>query len=307
MSRKNGLRPLYCASEKQLVADRLALGTVQFGLDYGIRRGGQVGPENVKSILREANAAGMRVLDTAIAYGESESVLGCSDLNEWSVVTKVPAVPQGCMDIAAWICDQVRGSLSRLGIPQLYGVLLHRPKQLLGHQGKQLRGALEELKNLGMTKKIGISIYGSEELVGEMGESQFDLVQAPLNILDRQLLTSGWVDRLKSRGTELHVRSVFLQGLLLMPPHQRPQQFARWHPVWAEWSRWLAETGLTPLQACLGYVLSVKDIDKVVVGVDSLLQLKEVLAASHSVLPSLPSWPQAIDADLIHPGHWRHL
>ena len=134
-----------------------------------------------------------------------------------------------------------------------------------------------------------------------------DLVQAPLNILDRRLIESGWATRLKSRGVELHVRSTFLQGLLLMPADQRPVKFLRWQPLWTEWARWLDETGLTPLQACLGYVLGIEEVDKVVVGVDSVSQLNEVLGVTKSVLPNLPNWPQPIDPFLINPSQWSQL
>lgn len=130
-------------------------------------------------------------------------------------------------------------------------MLLHCPEQLLSEQhGKPLLKALQQLKTQGITRKIGVSVYGPEELDRLMDEMPFDLVQAPLNILDRRLVESGWARRLKDQGTEVHVRSAFLQGLLLMTPDQRPEKFARWRPVWSEWSRWPGKAGLTPLQAC---------------------------------------------------------
>jgi len=286
--------------------DRLALGTVQFGLTYGVANlAGRVLFKDVRYILQEAAAQGVDTLDTAIAYGESESTLGRVGVSDWKVVTKLSALPEGCGDIAGWVETQIEGSLSRLGVSHLHGVLLHRPDQLLGKYGKPLFEALQSAKARGITRKIGVSVYGPEELDQLAGAMSFDLVQAPLNILDRRLLEAGWVKRLKDQGAELHVRSAFLQGLLLMQVDKRPEQFGRWSSVWAEWARWLLETGLSPLQACLGYVMSVEEVDKVVVGVDSVAHLKEILAASHSALPSLPEWPQPIDADLINPSRWN--
>lgn len=288
--------------------DRLALGTVQFGLEYGVaNQVGRVQLEDVRHILQEAAAQGVDTLDTAIAYGDSESTLGQVGVGGWKVVTKLPALPEGCADVAGWVEAQIEGSLNRLGVSQLHGVLLHRPEQLLGEDGQSLFKALQHLKAQGITRKIGVSVYGPEELDRLMAEMQFDLVQAPLNILDRRLLESGWAGRLKDQGTELHVRSAFLQGLLLIAPDEQPERFARWQPVWAEWTRWLDETGLTPLQACLGYVLGIEEIDEVVVGVDSVKQLQEIFAAAHSPLPSLPDWPQPIDTDLINPSRWTQL
>lgn len=287
---------------------KIALGTVQFGLEYGVaNQVGRVQLADVRNILQEAVAYDVDTLDTAIAYGDSESILGQVGVGSWSVVTKMPALPEGCADVAGWVEAQIEGSLRRLGVSQLHGVLLHSPDQLLGEHGKPLFKALQHLKAQGLARKVGVSIYGPEELDRLIGEMHFDLVQAPLNLLDRRLIESGWVERLKEQGTEVHVRSAFLQGLLLMSPDQRPEKFARWRTIWSEWTRWLGETGLTPLHACLGYVLGVDDVDKVVVGVDSVKQFQEILAASHSALPSLPDWQQPIDTDLINPGRWSQL
>lgn len=287
---------------------KIALGTVQFGLEYGVaNQVGRLQLADVKSILQQAAAQGVDTLDTAIAYGDSESTLGQAGIDGWDVVTKLPELPEGCADVASWVEAQIEGSRKRLGVSQLYGVLLHRPEQLLGERGKCLFKALEHLKAQGVTRKIGVSVYGPEELDGLMAEMRYDLVQAPLNILDRRLVESGCARRLKDQGTELHVRSVFLQGLLLMSAEQRPEKFSRWDTVWLEWTRWLDETGLTPLHACLGYAMDVEEVDKIVVGVDSVKHLSQILAATHSVLPSLPNWPQSVDTDLMNPSRWSQL
>ena len=287
---------------------KIVLGTVQFGIEYGVaNQTGRVRLEDVHNILQHAASNGIDTLDTAIAYGDSEGTLGQVGVDGWKVVTKLPALPESCADVAGWVEAQIEGSLKRLGISQLHGVLLHRPDQLLGEHGKSLYKALQHLKVQGVTRKIGVSVYRPEELDRLVGVMPFDLVQAPLNILDRRLLESGWAKKLKQQGTELHVRSAFLQGLLLMSVGKRPKKFERWNSVWSEWSRWLGETGLTPLQACLSYVMGIEEVDKVVVGVDSITHLKEIFAAPHSTLPSLPNWPRPIDTDLINPGRWSDL
>lgn len=287
---------------------KIAIGTVQFGLDYGIaNQTGRVKFEEVRSILQLAAVHSIDTLDTAIAYGDSENTLGQTGVSNWKVVTKLSALPIGCVDVEGWVESQIKGALGRLGIHQLHGVLLHRPEQLLGETGVQLSNALQNIKTQGLTKKIGVSIYAPDELDRLTQAMDFDLVQAPLNILDRRLVDTGWASRLKARGIELHTRSTFLQGLLLMPPDQRPAKFARWQQVWIEWGRWLGETGLTPLQACLAYVLGVEDVDKAVVGVDSVKHLSEILNASQSVLPNLPNFPQPLESALINPNQWSQM
>ena len=287
---------------------KIVLGTVQFGLEYGVANlTGRVEIGDVINILQQAAAHGVDTLDTAIAYGDSESTLGQANVIGWNVVTKLPPLPLDCADVASWVNAQIGGSLKRLGVSQLYGVLLHHPMQLLGAFGKQLLDALLRLKAEGITRKIGVSVYSPEELSTLIDLIPCDLVQAPLNILDRRLVDSGWAKRLGDQDIEIHVRSVFLQGLLLLPPNKRPTKFSRFNSIWSEWSRWIDETKLTPLQACLGYVLGVDQVAKVVVGIDSISQLKEILAVSPLRLSNLPSWEQPIDMNLINPSRWSQL
>lgn len=288
--------------------DRLALGTVQFGISYGVaNQSGQVAPEEVSRIIVAAATAGMRTLDTAIAYGTSESVLGSCGVTNWEIVTKLPAIPDDCEDVQAWLLNQIEGSLTRLNVGSVHGVLLHRPDQLFGAHGSALLRALRLIQTRGYTKKIGVSIYAPAELNDILALGVFDLVQAPLNILDRRLVESGWAQRVRERGVELHARSVFLQGLLLMPTAQRPAKFKRWHSIWDEWERWLGVSGLSPVQACLRYVLSVSEVDRLVVGVENLAHLQDILSAAAGVLPDLPKWPTAPEIELINPVHWNQL
>lgn len=287
---------------------KLAIGSVQFGVGYGISNtSGQVSQENARRILQRAQQVGIDTLDTAITYGESELVLGGIGVQSWKTVTKLPAVPEGCRDVTQWIKAQAVGSLNRLGVDRLHGLLLHRPAQLLEAIGAELYGALQTLKHEGLVCKIGGSVYGSAELDALHGAYPFDLVQAPLSILDRSFVESGWAQRLKSNGVEVHTRSAFLQGLLLMPKEKRPTKFERWQDIWLEWDRWLATSGLTPLQACLRYAISLDCIDRVVVGVDNVDQFNEIIEAAEGELPSLPQFNTLRDTRLMNPSTWNQL
>jgi aryl-alcohol dehydrogenase-like predicted oxidoreductase len=287
---------------------KLALGTVQFGLDYGVANtSGRIASAEAKSILKLASGSCMDTLDTAIAYGDSESVLGQLGVQQWNVVSKLPGVPEDCSDVTLWVRQEVQGSLSRLGVSRLYGLLLHRPSQLLGKTGPALYEALQSLKEDGLVCKTGVSVYGPAELDALFDNYQFDLIQAPFNILDRGLVESGWAIRLQSAGVEVHTRSAFLQGLLLMPGDQRPSKFDRWQSIWQEWTRWLQDNGLTPLQACLQYAVSQPNIDRVVVGVDTSAQLEEIIRAADGKLASWPSFAPLLDERLLNPAVWNQL
>jgi aryl-alcohol dehydrogenase-like predicted oxidoreductase len=285
---------------------RLALGTVQFGLDYGIANAhGQVAPTEVASILALAQQMGIRTLDTAINSGQSESVLGQCGIAEWQVVTKLPALPEAMGDVAGWVQTHMRQSLARLGVASVHAVLLHRPQDLLGAQGRALLSGLKDLQLQGLAAKMGISVYSPEELEVFFGFHRFDIVQAPFSILDQRLQSSGWLAKLHAMGVEVHTRSAFLQGLLLMKPEQRPAKFGRWQAVWLCWDDWLAAHGITPLQACVRYPLSLPAINKVLIGVDSAMHLQQIADAAEGTLPKPPDWPMPLDLELLMPSLWN--
>lgn len=288
--------------------NRLAIGTVQFGLPYGVaNRTGQVSQENIAAVLDHARSLGIDTLDTAMDYGDSENRLGQAGVDRWRVVSKLSPIPDTVMNIAAWGLESVAGSLARLRIQKLYGLLLHRSQQLLGPAGNALYAELLALRDQGKVEKIGVSIYGPDELDALCPRFAFDLVQAPFNILDRRLATSGWLSRLHEAGTEVHVRSVFLQGLLLMRASDRPAAFGRWRPLWDQWHGWLEERALTPVQACLGFAFSHPEIDRLVVGVDSLEQLRAIVAGVEATPIAPPAGLTSEDLDLIDPSRWNSL
>ena len=259
---------------------KLALGTAQLGLSYGVANTqGQISRDEAKEIIHFAESNGVKTLDTAVGYGDSELRLGEVGVKHWQGVSKLPALPDGCRDVSQWVQEIVVQSLKRLNVDALYGLLMHRPQQLLENGGEDVYRALRKVQEDGLVRKIGVSIYDPSELDTICSRFSIDLVQAPFNVLDRRLIETGWLPRIQEKGIELHVRSIFLQGLLLMELGMRPPKFDRWNRLWVDWQQWLEEADLTPLEACLRYALSYSEIDRVIVGVDSLKHLKEVLAA----------------------------
>lgn len=288
--------------------NRLALGTAQFGLPYGIaNRAGQVNRTEAKAMLELATQHDVDTIDTAIAYGESETCLGEIGTKGLKVVTKLPSVPNDCADISVWINEQVHASLARLGVSTVYGVLLHRSEQLLSAKGVEVYRALQLLKDTGQIQKLGVSIYSPGELDELMPNYQFDLVQAPFNLVDQRLHRTGWLQRLKDGGVEVHTRSVFLQGLLLMTQTDMPVQFSTWSALWQRWQHWLSDHNTSSVRACLTYPLSFPEIDRVVVGADSVSQLEQILCDAMSIssgeLPDL----YCEDENLINPTKWPTL
>jgi aryl-alcohol dehydrogenase-like predicted oxidoreductase len=284
---------------------KLALGTAQFGMQYGVaNNAGQPSEIKVKKILQIASAQGINTLDTAIAYGDCEERLGKIGVSNWQIISKLPAFSSDIGNINEEVRAVVDKSLQRLGVERIYGLLLHRPDQLLEKNGDALYRALQQLKSDGLVHKVGISIYDPSSLENILPNFSFDLVQTPFNPFDRRVILSGWASRLNSLGIELHVRSIFLQGLLLMKQGKRPSQFERWSPIWNRWHEWLRDMNITALQACLGFVASFPQIDRTLVGVENPNQLLEIVEGMQRPALAIPEEFSSNDLDLINPANW---
>jgi aryl-alcohol dehydrogenase-like predicted oxidoreductase len=287
-------------------SSRIALGTAQFGLAYGIANEvGQVARDVGASILRVAASRGIDTLDTAAAYGTSEASLGSLGVREFRVVTKLPGVPEDCSDVAHWVDSTLATSLARLHLTRVHGLLLHRPSQLLGSRGPELYRALIRAQESGLVGAVGASIYDPAELDALVPRFRFGVIQASFNVLDRRLKATGWMSRLRDSGIEIHTRSAFLQGALTMPIARLPRALAPWKPLFEEWHRWLEEAGCTPVSACLAFVLSHPEIDRVVVGCETVEQLDGILDSLSEGAPIVPSRISSDDSALIDPSQWR--
>lgn len=287
------------------MSERLALGTAQFGGPYGISATGDaVTAAETARVLGYASSVGIDTLDTAIAYGDAERRLGEIGVDGWRVVSKLPPLPEDVADVDRWVRKQVAGSLARLGVPRLHGLLLHRPVDLVGPHGTLLADALKAVASEGIVAKIGVSIYDPAELDAVWGFAP-TIVQAPLNLVDHRLVTSGWLARLQEHEVEIHVRSVFLQGLLLLPPARRPRAFARWEPLWRRWDDWCANRPASAVATCLAFVAAQPGVSRIIVGVEHREHLEAIVAALATASDEFPTDLASTDQDLISPSRWR--
>jgi aryl-alcohol dehydrogenase-like predicted oxidoreductase len=289
---------------------KIALGTVQFGINYGVNSvAGQVNPEEVKEILSYAHSANIDILDTAPAYGDSEKILGRMNISNFKVVTKTrhfDSIEINNNDVKL-LNNDFHHSLKHLKQDSVYGVLVHNADDLLKPGSEKLFDQLQELKQAEKIVKIGISVYDHNQLQSILDNFDMDLVQLPFNILDRRMIDSGMLAKLREKDIEVHARSIFLQGLLLMFERNRPSKFKRWSVLWKIWHEWLNDNQITALEATIRYAVSIPEISKVLVGVDTQDQLKEIIVASDGVLPNIPTELFTNDADLLNPSNWSGL
>lgn len=285
---------------------KLALGTAQFGLKYGLANAANKVPRDmVEQLLKVASAFNITMLDTAIAYGDSEQVLGLYNLAKFEIVSKLPAVPSNCLNVEEWVLEQTMSSLKRLKTDKLNDLLLHRPAQLLGTNGEKIYKSILKLKEQGMVDQIGVSVYGPDELSELIKRFDFDVIQAPMNIFDRRMENTGMLKHLKKKGVTIHIRSAFLQGLLLMPSEKIPVYFAPWVPLIKQYHQWLNQQRLSPLQACLSYLNQHNDIDKIIVGVDNIQQLQQIIVSVNMPMIDIPDFLQSADEGLLNPSRWQ--
>lgn len=250
--------------------NKIALGTAQFGLDYGInnKRGRILKPEAFE-ILEYAASRGIDVLDTAPAYGNSEAVLGeylGSRPGEFKVVSKLPA---GAENVRA-----LEESLGRLKIGALYGYLVHDFGSF--RERPRLWNDLVRSRKKGQVCKIGFSLYYPQDydVLREMRVCP-DLVQVPYNIFDQRF--AAVFPEIKGDGVEIHVRSAFLQGLLLKTAEELDGRFAEIRPKATRLHKLAASAGVSVSTLCLSFVLWNQSIDRVVIGVDNLDNLRQNL------------------------------
>ena len=280
----------------------LALGTAQFGLRYGIAGRGEVVPEaEVRTILGRAAALGIRLLDTASAYGDIEGRLpdlGCG--GAWRVVTKLPALPKDLdpSESEGWATRSLDAARERLG-GLLHGVLFHRAEDLLEPPADRLwHAAAAWAEQSGC--KLGVSCYDPDTLHRVARRYPLRLAQLPGNALDQRLRAS----RSFPGDIEIHVRSAFLQGLLLMPEKDAVMRIPAAAGSLGRWHTWRAEHGLEPLTAALGIVKGLPGVSHCIVGVDHAEQLDQIATAWESTPALSADMLAVLDPRVIDPRRW---
>ncbi|MEM7618353.1 MAG: aldo/keto reductase [Pseudomonadota bacterium] len=216
------------ASTNSLIT-KLGIGTVQFGLDYGISNSaGKTKLEDITAILQHASDNAITIIDTAHGYGDSEKVLGQTlphDRNTFKIVTKTPSFAdiETQAEAVAKLQSAFENSLENIKQKALYGLMFHHADDLFGTHADALYNAMCDLKNGGLVKKIGVSAYHQDQIERIIARFDIDIIQVPVNIFDQRLIRTGMLQALKEKVIKIHARSAFLQGLFFMSPQKLPQ------------------------------------------------------------------------------------
>jgi len=289
---------------------KLMLGTVQFGIDYGIANTeGKPSYEKARDIISAAFAAGVNCLDTAAAYGNSEEIIGRA-LKELGlgakvlVITKVlPINNLAAKEAEDFIFGSIRNSMAKLGRDVLDGCLFHREDDV------KYMDILHKAKDKGLIKKAGLSLNSAAFIDAALG-SGAEYCQLPFNILDKRFTSTNFIGKAKSKGMALFSRSVYLQGLLLIPENKIIKELQDVIPVRRKLEALAAEKGLAAAELYMRFVLAHGEIDSILTGVDNLKQLQENLLLCNKgpldavtmrrIDEMVPIFPE----EIIRPSRW---
>ena len=256
--------------------DKISLGTVQFGLEYGINNTkGQTKRDEVLKILNRCEKVGIVHIDTAAAYGSAEEVLGeviqFEGLsNSFHITTKYKS--DGINNLTL----STHESLQKLRVEKLHCQMFHSYQDFKN---------TEDFLKPNSVDKIGVSVYTNEELFDAIKNSRIRVIQCPFNLLDNDSIRGEPLKKAKEKGIEIQVRSVFLQGLFFMDRNTLPSALRELKSHLEELYRICSENKISMSHLALGYCLSKDYIDKVVIGVDSLEQLDLNIEAMETPLP----------------------
>ena len=297
-------------------ANKLVLGTAQLGLNYGIaNKTGKPTKGESFNIMKLAVESGISYFDTAYSYGDSEIVIGkfFESYGEYggkvNIITKMPAFG-GRIITEKLINKYFFESLGRLNEESVYCYMIHDFNDIVNNSdiiGK----VFLFLKKKGFIKKIGISVYNKSQIKYLLENFEFDLIQLPINIFDQRLVVSGILYDLKKKGIEIHARSVFLQGLIFLDKNSLPLSLSRAMPYIKKLEGISSQLDMTKEEIALLFVNSINEIDKIVVGVEKIEQVRRNVDTLNKVRifekskDSIPFDSFFIkDEDIVNPAKW---
>lgn len=290
-----------------MMKEKLILGTVQFGLDYGINN--SVGKPNVEStefILDYAISQKIHILDTADAYGNSSDIIGKynkTSIQKFDIITKFKNIGESTFLIEKWLTD----TILKLNIKSLWGCMFHSADEYFNNI--DLMKELVKFQDEGLIKYIGVSIYTNQQLEAVINDPRIDLVQLPYNLIDNFKIRGELIKRAKGKGKIIHVRSVFLQGLFFMDVSMLPNKLLPLKSLLLSLHNLSDKYKISMESMALNYCTNDENIDGVLIGVDSLKQLKLNINSLHTKLPDdLINTINNISTpytELLNPTNWK--
>lgn len=295
---------------------KLCLGTVQFGMNYGVQGGIRPSKQAISDILSLALDKGIDHFDTASAYGNAEEILGdyrksnLDNAGKMQIVSKLASEAFAGKEKSLWADIAVKhaeASLMRLEISELEAFLFHNAEYIFDENAVQ---ALCTVCQKHMAKKIGVSIYSPREAMKALDYEEIKVIQIPYNAFDQRLDKCGFFEKAERKGVEVYARSSLLQGLMMMDPETLPEKMLFAKKYLEIFKAVCREYQISPLKAAVGYVARHPGIDYVVFGVDNEMQLSEYLSIQGEGIPEdmvnvLQKEFENAEERLVNPALWE--
>lgn len=294
----------------------LCLGTVQFGMDYGVQDQGRPSEILANEMLTFAFNKGIHCFDTASAYGNAETVLGRfigknkKNVDGIQIVSKIPPNALENVSDKTWrdtVLYHAEHSIATLGIDRLYAYLFHNARYIFEEKAVE---ALLSVTARGFAEKIGVSVYTPEEAMKALEYNEIKVIQVPYNVFDQRLDQCSFFQKAKKKGVEIYARSTLLQGLIMMEPDRLPERMRFASGYLKQFLDICSEYGIAPLKAAVGYVGASPDIDYMVFGADNKTQLAECISMQEERIPAgmvsdLRAAFEAVEEKLVNPVLWN--
>ena len=282
---------------------KIIIGTAQFGQRYGISKNTKALTREQIGIINYGSKNRIRLIDTAPYYGDIEACFRKYNIGKFEVILKFRSSDilkklKKNDDIYFFFENSIKKKF-----PNVKYLLLYDFEKLRVNQKKKIYNFVLDIKKKKLIKKFGYTIYSFNKINNLCEIFKPDIIQCPFNLIDRRLVKKKYLDYFKKKKIEVHARSIFLQGLLLMKKEKILKKFKRFKYIFEKWENWLLKNNLNPVEVCWNYVASYKKINNYVVGFHELNQIKELnnIRLKSYNFPNISSNNQ----NLINPGKWR--
>jgi len=289
--------------------NKLAIGTVQFGVKYGINEK-KIPAKDIKKILTCLNSISSKIIDTSPLYGISEKILGnySPKKNNFQYVTKIPKInSKKILDKQIYEIKQIFfNSLKNLKKKNIYGLLIHSTNDIFKPGGDKLIDLLISLKNKKLVKKIGISVYSKKEISYSLKKFTPDIIQLPLNLVDQRMIKNKYLYKLKRKKIEIHARSLFLQGILTSKRNFFPFKNKMAKKKIIEIKENILKQNISFVNACIYFGLQQKELDKLIIGFSSYEDFIEVIRSFNNSYKKF-TWSKKFQINnekILNPSNW---
>ena len=285
---------------------KICIGSANFGMKYGLNNKIPLSNKEIIEIFKFLKKEKKIYIDTAANYKNSESIIGKNFSRKFKIITKIKKIPKEIKDVDLWLKNEIKVSCKKLKVKKIYGLLIHDTKDLKNKTiAKKIYRTFDNLKKSKIVDKVGLSIYDPNELDLHLKDYNFEIIQAPLNVFDRRIVNSGWLDKINKMGIEFFARSIFLQGLLIKDINKLDKFFLPYLKKFKKFELWTKKLNISKIEACIRFVNSFKEVDKVIIGVNSKAQFLENYKLIKKPKIDVPTSIQIHSGKILDPRLWK--